>query len=235
MINKKLGERMNKKEKLYPALKRKKAIGIIVFCLIAFMLSGCFNITQHISKDGNDLNVFVKFAVSKSVFEMSSSMGGNKSDDNPCEGVFEFNENFIISEIPENVEARFVKTDNDLECGYEMYMSVDVKSKDYKKLKRSNAPALFPLVADGEIYIKFPKNDENSSGGGDQMGAAFMSTALYRLTVNRNVIDEIDTVTFKTEDESYELTYIELTDIFIIEVPLAYWITSSSECELIIK
>lgn len=225
---------MNKKEKSHPIIKRKKAVGIIVFSLLVLLLSGCFNITQHISKDGNDLNVFLKFAVCKSVFEMSSSMGGNKSDDNPCEGVFEFNENFIISEIPENIEARFVKADNDLECGYEMYMSVDVKSKDYKKLKRSNAPALFPLVADNEIFIKFPQNDEES-GGGDQMAAAFMSTALYRLTVNRNVIDEIESVIFSNADESYDISYIELPDIFIIEVPLAYWITSSSECKLIIK
>lgn len=225
---------MNKKEKLYPALKRKKAIGIIVFSLIVLLLSGCFNIAQHISKEGNDLNVFVKFAVSKSVFEMSSSMGGNKSDDNPCEGVFEFNEDFIISEIPENIEARFVRVDNDLECGYEMYMIVDVKSKDYKKLKRSNAPALFPLIDNDEIYIKFPKNDENGSSG-DQMGAAFMSTAVYRLTINHNVIDEIESVTFSNADESYDISYIELPDIYIIEVPLAYWIASSSECELVIK
>ncbi len=225
---------MNKKEKLYPALKSKKAIGIIAFSVMVLMLSGCFNIAQHISQDGNDLNVFLKFVVSKSVFEMSSSMGGSKSDDNPCEGVFEFNEDFIISGIPENIEARFVKVDNDLECGYEMYMSVDTKSKDYKKLKRSNAPALFPLVDDEGIYIKFPQSDEES-GGGDQMGAAFMATALYRLTINRNVIDEIESVTFKNDEESYDISYIELPDIFIIEVPLAYWIASSSECELIIK
>ncbi len=225
---------MNKKEKLYPALKSKKAIGIIVFSLMVLFLSGCFNITQHISKEGNELNVFVKFTVSKSVFEMASSMGGNKSDDNPCEDIFKYNEENIISGFPENIEARFVKADNDVECGYEMYMSVDTKSKDYKKLKRSNAPALFPLVDDEGIYIKFPQNDEES-GGGDQMGAAFMSTALYRLTINRNVIDEIESVTFKNDEESYDISYIELPDIFIIEVPLAYWIASSSECELIIK
>jgi len=225
---------MNKKEKYHQIFKRKKVIGIIVFSLMVLFLSGCFNIAQHISKDGNDLNVFLKFVVSKSVFEMSSSLGGSKSDDNPCEGVLEFNEEYIISGIPENIEARFVKVDNDLECGYEMYMSVDVKSKDYKKLKRSNAPALFPLIDDGEIYIKFPQNDEEG-GGGDQMGAAFMSTAVYRLTINHNVIDEIESVTFKTADESYDISYIELSDIYIIEVPLAFWIASSSECELIIK
>ncbi|MDP8242136.1 MAG: hypothetical protein RAP70_10905 [Candidatus Celaenobacter antarcticus] len=224
---------MNKKEKSHPVSKKKQTVGIIVFSIMILLLTGCFNITQHISKEGNDLNVFIKFAVSKSIFEMSSSMGGKKSDDNPCEDIFKYNEESIINGFPKNIKARFVKADNDLECGYEMYMSVDVKSKDYKKLKRSNAPALFPLVGDGEIYIKFPQGEED--GGGDQMSAAFMSTALYRLTVNRNVIDEIESVTFKNADESYDISYIELPDIFIIEVPLAYWIASSSTCELIIK
>ena len=178
--------------------------------------------------------MFVKFAVSKSVFEMSSSMGGNKSDENPCEDVFRFNEDKIISTFPKNIEAEYKKIDTELEGGYEMYMKVDVKSKDYKKLKRSNAPALFPLIDNGEIYIKFPQNDENGSDG-DEMGAAFMSTALYSLTVNRNLIDEIESVTFSNADETYDISYIELPDIYIIELPLVYWIASSSECQLIIK
>ena len=212
---------------------KKRWKGLILISLTALLFTGCFNITQHISKEGKDLNVFLKFSVSKSIFELSNSMGG-KSDENPCEDIFKFNEEQIINTFPKNIEAEYNKVDSELECGYEMYMSVDTKGKEYKKLKKSNAPALFPLVDDGEIYIKFPQSGEEDEGG-DQMSAAFMSTALYRLTVNRDVIDEIHEVTFNAGDEFYELSYIELPDIFIIEVPLAYWITSSSDCELIIK
>ncbi len=207
---------------------------MILLGMITLLFAGCFNITQHISKEGDDLNVFVKFAVSKSIFEMSSSMGGKKSDDNPCEDIFKYNEENIINGFPKNIKANYVKTDTELECGYEMYMSVDVKGKEYKKLKKSNVPALFPLVGDGEIYIKFPQGDEEDSGG-DQMGAAFMSSAVYRLTVNRNVMDKIKSVIFKNADESHDIPFIELPDIFIIEVPLGFWVASSSPCELIIK
>jgi len=125
---------------------KKRWVNILVIGLVTLIFAGCFNITQHISKEGNDLNVFVKFAVSKSLFEMSNSMGGNKSDENPCEDIFKYNEESIINGFPKNIEANYVKTDSEIECGYEMYMSVDVKSKDYKKMKKSNVPALFPLV-----------------------------------------------------------------------------------------
>jgi len=56
---------MNKKEKSHPVSKKKQTVGIIVFSIMILLLTGCFNITQHISKEGNDLNVFIKFAVSK--------------------------------------------------------------------------------------------------------------------------------------------------------------------------
>ena len=212
---------------------KKRWVSILVIGLASLIFAGCFNITQHISKEGNDLNVFVKFAVCKNIFEMSGSMGGKKSDD-PCQDIFKYNEESIINGFPKNIEANYVKTDSEIECGYEMYMSVDVKSKDYKKLKKSNVPALFPLVGDDEIYIKFPQSEEEE-GGGDQMGAAFMSSAVYRLTVNRNVMDKINMVTFKNADETHDIPFIELPDIFIIEVPLGFWIASSSPCELIIK
>ncbi len=124
---------------------KKRWKSLILLVMLTLLFAGCFNITQHISKEGNDLNVFVKFSVSKSIFEMSKSMGG-KSDDDPCEDIYKFNEDQIINTFPKSFKAKCEKVDTELECGYEMYITIDMNSKDYKKLKKDSAPAFLPII-----------------------------------------------------------------------------------------
>ncbi len=211
---------------------KKNTMKFVLVGMLMIFLAGCFNISQHISKDGNKLNVFIKFTISKSIFELSNSMGGNQSNDNPCEGIMEFNEQEVINGFPKGIDADYKKVDTELECGYEMTMKLDTASKDYKKMKKEDAPAFFPLFKNDEIYIVFPKEEDDDE---DQMEAAFMGTAMYRLTINRNVLDDIHSVTLSNAEESHDIEFIELPDLFIIEVPLAFWIASSSKCTLIIK
>jgi len=210
--------------------KRWISLGLVVLTIL--VMAGCFNITQHISKDGDNLEVFIKFSVSKSIFEMSKSMGG-KSNENPCEDIYTFNEKQIIETFPKSVKADCKRVDTELECGYEMYLTVDTNSKDYKKMKKDDAPAFVPLIDKNEIYIAFPQDDEEEED--DQMAAGFMASAVYQLTMNRNVVKNIKSISFKNADESFDVSFVELSDMFIIEVPLAYWISSSSDGALVIK
>ncbi len=213
---------------------KKRWKSLILLGMITLLFAGCFNITQHISKEGNDLHVFVKFSVSKSIFEISGSMGTAKAEENPCEDVFKFNEDQIINTFPKNIDAEYKKVDSELECGYEMYITVDMNSKEYKKLKKDNAPAFLPIIDAKEIFIAFPQ-DEEEDNGDDQMAAGFMASAVYKLSLNRNVVEKIKSASFINADETFEVSFIELPDIYIIEVPLAYWISSSSDGALVIK
>ncbi|HEX38305.1 MAG TPA: hypothetical protein ENG70_05585 [Candidatus Cloacimonetes bacterium] len=210
----------------------KRLMKIVLIGVTVVFLAGCFNITQHISKDGDKLNVFIKFSVSKSIFEMSKSMGG-KSDENPCEEIYTFNEKQIIETFPKSFKADCKKVDTELECGYEMYLTIDTNSKDYKKMKKDDAPAFIPFIDKKEIYIAFPHDDEEEEE--DQMAAGFMSSAVYKLTLNRNVVEKVKSISFLNADETFDVSFVELSDIYIIEVPLAYWISSSSDCSLVIK
>jgi hypothetical protein len=212
---------------------KKRWKSLILLGMLTLLFASCFNITQHISKEGNDLNVFVKFSVSKSIFEMANSMGG-KSDENPCEDVFKFNEDQIINTFPKNIKAEYKKVDSELECGYEMYITIDMNSKEYKKLKKDNAPAFLPIIDKKEIFIAFPQDEEEDKDD-DQMAAGFMASAVYKLTLNRNVVEKIKSASFINADETFEVSFIELPDIYIIEVPLAYWISSSSDGALVLK
>lgn len=208
------------------------SLGFVIVLML--VMAGCFNITQHISKDGDNVEVFIKFSVSKSIFEISGSMGSAKAEENPCEDVFKFNEDQIIGTFPKSIKADCNKVDTDLECGYEMYITIDMNSKEYKKLKKDNAPAFLPIIDAKEIFIAFPQDEEEDKGD-DQMAAGFMASAVYKLTLNRNVVEKIKSASFINADETFEVSFIELPDIYIIEVPLAYWISSSSDGALVIK
>jgi len=60
-------------------------------------------------------------------------------------------------------------------------------------------------------------------------------SAMYRLTINHNVIDDVNSITLTKADETHNIKFIELPDIYIIEVPLDFVIGSSSDCTLVIK
>jgi hypothetical protein len=204
---------------------------VFILCLV---LSGCIDIFQHITKDGNgnDRNT-IKISISKTLFAMAN--GFSESDDNiDYEKLFNESSNLDITEYNE-FNAR-VKTINDImDFGFLIDMNIDYRDRNMVNKINSSNESLIPKYNGKNIIIHLDNIGSNSSPADNAIAAAFYAAAKYRLAISKKCIANIDRVIAKTNEGETEINFLDLYDEYLIEIPILIIFTSDLDITIYSK
>ncbi len=101
----------------------RRALAGSAVLVAAILLSGCLDVVQYISGSESEIEVYFRFTLQKSVFELGSAFGGAPQDlDLMFEG-FQIHEEEVVAELPPGVAADFQSVNTDLEIGFELRYS----------------------------------------------------------------------------------------------------------------
>jgi hypothetical protein len=190
---------------------------VFVLCLV---LSGCIDIFQHITKDGNgnDRNT-IKVTVSKTVFAMSNGFSGS-SESIDYEKLFDESNNIDINEY--NKFNATVKTVNDtMDIGYLIDMNINYRDRNtVNEINRSNT-SFIPKYNGKNIIIHIDNIGDNSGTSDDNaMAAAFLAIGKYRLAISKKCIAYIDRIIIRTNDGETGINFLDLYDEYLVEIPI---------------
>jgi hypothetical protein len=188
---------------------------IFVSCLV---LSSCIDIFQHITKDGNDRNT-IKITVSKIIFAMANGFSGS-GESIDYEKLFDESNNVDITEY--NKFNAAVKTVNDtMDVGYLVDMNINYRDRNMvDEINHSNT-SFIPKYNRENIVIHIDNIGDNSGSSDDNaMAAAFLATGKYRLAISKKCIANIDRVIIKNGEGEIGMSFLDLYDEYLIEIPI---------------
>jgi hypothetical protein len=190
---------------------------VFIFC---FVLSGCIDIFQRITKDGdgNDRNT-IKVTVSKTVFAMANGFS-ESSESIDYEKLFNESNNIDINEY--NKFNATVKTVNDtMDVGYLVDMNINYRDRNtVSEINRSNT-SFIPKYNGKNIAIYIDNIGNNSdSSDNNAMAAAFLATGKYRLAISKKCIANIDRIIIKINEGETEINFLDLYDEYLVEIPI---------------
>jgi hypothetical protein len=187
---------------------------VVLWCAA---VSGCVDIYQHLTKDGDGLvRNTIKVTVSKAVFEMAGSFSEERIN---------YDELFSDGNVDINAYDRFKATSrkiNDaLDVGYLLDMKVDYRDKAIADGIAKDAVSFMPQFKGKNIVIHVDcLGDGDMSSDDNMMAAAFLATGKYRIAVNKKMIAGIDKASVKTSDGEQSLSVYDMLDEYLVEIPV---------------
>jgi hypothetical protein len=198
-------------------------------CLV---LSGCIDIFQHLTKDTNGIERnTLKVTISKMVFAMAN---GLSESDNSIDYEKLFDESNTIDVNEYNQFNATVKKVNDtIDIGYLIDMNIDYRDRNTVNRINSSNTSFIPRYDGKNIVLHIDCLGGNSSSVDDNaMMAAFLATGKYRLAINKKCIANIDRVIIKTNEGETDISFLDLHDEYLVEIPIP--IIFISDMDLII-
>src|SRR5271157_4167698 len=174
-----------------------KTLNTLVLGASVFLLVGCFDVYQHVTKETNvNVSMYFKIAMSKAFLNMGNSSGGSNSQ--PATNPFaDFSSNPIVT-AAQQLGGTVTGIDTDTEFGVAIRLSLDTKSPDVQAAMSSQGSPLIPQISDKGITISFPS--QGSPSGQDQNSKAIMTAFKYRLSIGKALLPTISKVTLRTAD-----------------------------------
>lgn len=198
---------------------KKFALFLLIFVL-CLVLSSCIDIFQHITRDGNgnDRNT-IKVTVSKTIFAMANSFS-ESGESIDYEKLFDESNNIDITDY--NKFNATIKNVNDtMDVGYLVDMNINYRDRNMvNEINRSNT-SFIPKYNGKNIVIHIDNIGDNSGSSDDNaMAAAFLATGKYRLAISKKCIANIDRVIIKNGEGETGMSFLDLYDEYLIEIPI---------------
>lgn len=206
----------------------------LLLCSLSFVC--CVDVVQHITRksDGTEKNI-VSFTFSKSVFEMAKAMGGDSSSFDYDDLFGEFGDGDLLEY--DGFSANVTKIDNDFSIGCVVDMDIDYRNKNIQeKLSEDLDTASLPIPRYERnkmvIYLGFLNEKNTASSSDSEMGLAFLASAVYRLLVSKKCMPRISNVLLKSAEKNMYMSYTDLYDEYLIEIPIPLLIAEKCTIEL---
>jgi len=209
----------------------KKITLLICIGLCCLSLTGCIDIVQHITRksDGTDQNT-ISITVTKAVIEMLASMQGNPSV-NYDELFAEFN----TSDMKEYEQfgAKITKINDQVNAGYLIDMNINYKDKDILKAINAEDIDLIPKYGKKKMTIYAGSlQDDDYSKTDNEMLQLFLASSRYRLLISKTCMPSIKKVLLKTAKKTTEVSYLDLYDEYMIDIPITLLLTDKTTIEI---
>ena len=197
---------------------KKRITFFAVIFLLSLLLSGCFDIYQNITRDSNgfDRNI-IKVTLNKTMIDMGNSFGES--------GAIDYNDIFKDDDPELNEYKRFgayvSKINSELDIGYLIEMSLNYRDSAVTNAINQSKDS-FIHKYNGKnmtIHIDFA-NKSGSSGDDGGMATAVMSSGKYRLVVSKKCVANIRRVTLKTNEGESDVSFFDVVDGYLIEIPI---------------
>ena len=198
----------------------KKLVLWMCIGLCCLSLTGCVDIVQHITRksDGTDQNT-ISITVAKATLDMAMAMQGESSVNYD-----EFFAEFDLSDMDEYGQfgAKITKINDQVNAGYLIDMNLNYTDKDTIKAINAEDIDFIPKYAKKKmsIYVGSLQQDNDSLKTDDEMMQLFLATSKYRLLISKSCIPSISKVILKKAKKSAPVSYLDLYDEYLIEIPI---------------
>jgi hypothetical protein len=209
----------------------KKITLLLCIGLYCLSLTGCVDIVQHITRktDGTEQNT-ISIMVTKAVIELFASMQGNRTV-NYDELFTEFN----TSDMKEYEQfgAKITKINDQTNVGYLIDMNIDYKDKDVLKAINAENIDFIPKYAKKKMTIYIGSmQDKSALQTQNEVLQLFLASSKYRLLISKTCMPSISKVLLKMSKQSVEVSYLDLYDEYLIDIPIAFLLTDKLTVEL---
>lgn len=209
----------------------KKISLLLCIGLCCLSLTGCIDIVQHITRksDGTEQNT-ISITVTKAVLELFASMQGNTSL-NYDELFDEFN----TSDMKEYEQfgAKMTKINDQVNAGYLIDMNIDYKDKNVLKAINAEDIDFIPKYAKNKMMIYAGSlKDDDSLQTDNEMLQLFLASSKYRLLISKSCMPSISKILLKKTKKSTEVSYIDLYDEYLIDIPIMLLLTDKTTIEI---
>ena len=209
----------------------KKISLLLCIGLCCLSLTGCIDIVQHITRktDGTEQNT-ISIMVTKAVIELFASMQGNRTV-NYDELFTEFN----TSDMKEYEQfgAKMTKINDQVNAGYLIDMNIDYKDKNVLKAINAEDIDFIPKYAKNKMMIYAGSlKDDDSLQTDNEMLQLFLASSKYRLLISKSCMPSISKILLKKAKKSTEVSYIDLYDEYLIDIPIMLLLTDKTTIEI---
>ena len=209
----------------------KKIALLICIGSCCLSLTGCIDIVQHITRksDGTEQNT-ISITVAKAMIEMASAMQGEPSVN--YDALFnEFNTSDM--EEYEQFGAKITKINDQVNAGYLIDMNLNYKDKDVLKAINAEDIDFIPKYGKKKMTIYVGSlQDDDSSKSDNEMAQLFLATSKYRLLVSKSCLPSISKVLLKEAKNSTEISWFDLYDEYMIDIPMAMLLKNKTTIEI---
>ena len=209
-----------------------KKIGLgICIGLCCLSLTGCIDIVQHVTRksDGTDQNT-ISITVAKAILEMAAAMQNNA----PVNYDELFSE-FSTSDMQEYEQfgAKITKINDQVTVGYLIDINLNYKNKDILKAINAEDIDFIPKYAKKKmsIYVGSLQGDDSSQTD-NEMFQLFLAASKYRLLVSKSCMPSISKVILKRSKKTTEVSYLDLYDEYLIEIPIMHLLKDKVTIEI---
>ena len=197
----------------------KKIALLICIGLCCLNLTGCVDIVQHITRksDGIEQNT-ISITVSKAMIEMAAAM-----QDNSAVNYDDLFNKFNASDMDEYEQfgAKITKINDQVNAGYLIDMNLNYKDKNTLKAINVQDIDFIPKYEKKKMTIYVGSlQDDDSSQSDNEMAQLFLATSKYRLLVSKSCMPSISKVILKAAKTSTEISYLDLYDEYLIDIPM---------------
>lgn len=192
---------------------------VVAVAALTLAVTGCIDVVHYVSGSGSSIDVYLRFALQKSAFEMANAFADEPEDlDEMFSEEFDLEEENVLAELPPGVEASFTGVNDEFEYGFVLEYTASREALDA-------GGAFVPRISQRGMSVPLA---ETGNGGGspedDQFAAAFLGGAKYRLLVSRRLVSRVSAARLVTGDGATEVTVVELPDVWMIQFPVSLWL-----------
>lgn len=184
-------------------------------------LSGCIDVVQYLSGSADDVDIYFRLTLQKSVFELVNALGDAPQDMDEIFRDFNLNEDEVVRELPSGVEADYRPVNTDYDYGFELRYSVP--RSVLGAVSDQGGPFIPRLTPRG---LSVPLSEGNGSAETDEFASAFLGSAKYRLFISKRLVSRVSAARILAGPQSTPVTITDLPDVWLLEFPLSVWYTS---------
>jgi len=189
-----------------------------VIIIQSLLLSGCFDIYQHITKDSNGLERnTIKVTLTKALLEMGNSLGGSGSID--YDDIFEGGEIDVNSY--NQFGAKLTKINSEFDVGFILDMALNYRDRNTANVINQSKESFIHKYNGKNMVIHVDCTGGRGISNDNEIAAAFFAAAKYRLDINKKCVANIKKVTIKANEKETEIDFLDLTDEYLIEIPMS--------------
>ena len=202
-------------------------LNLLLLLLFAFaVLLGCIDITEHISLEPNNImHVFLRLNLSKSLLSLASS---DKNDYNPCNDLLNSFKSDYEKSFPKEIEYNLANVEDEIDCSVLLNFKYDLFTTNF--LVAYHHIDFLPYESYGDLIIPI-----SGVSNIEDYYLSLVSKRKFRLSISKTYTSHISKVIVSTKSIDYKPEIIELSDLYILEIPMAYIITKTGSKIVITK